>query len=310
MKQTNADIILPVAKPTIKLLLTHGKALIQVAAISLAPPLEMFEVVTDKWLFANFLAKNSIPSPVTILYRHNSGFEQDIMRLRFPVLVKPLQGGAGRDIRYFSNLEELKLHFKKAELSGKPAIIQSYINGYDIDCSVLCKDGRILAYTIQKGFFPGKDAFSPPAGVDFIHQAQVYDILEKLMKTLNWSGVAHIDLRYDEDGEQFKVIEINPRYWASLIGSLRAGVNFPYLACLTSLGKVFPIPEYQNIRYMSIVVRLELLKQRFFLGKRKASPWMGETDLNFLLKDPLPEIFKCCSHFRDILKLRLFELLD
>ena len=47
------------------------------------------------------------------------------------------------------------------------------------------------------------------------------------MQALKWSGIVNIDFIYDENDKQAKILEVNPRYWQSLLGSLFAGVNFP-----------------------------------------------------------------------------------
>jgi predicted ATP-grasp superfamily ATP-dependent carboligase len=61
---------------------------------------------------------------------------------------------------------------------------------------------------------------------------------------LKFCGVALIDLRNNNQDDHIKVLEINPRYWGSLIGALSAGVNFLYFACLSGLGIPFDHPDY------------------------------------------------------------------
>ena len=61
---------------------------------------------------------------------------------------------------------------------------------------------------------------------------------------LKFCGVALIDLRNNNQDDHIKVLEINPRYWGSLIGALSTGVNFLYFACLSGLGIPFDRPDY------------------------------------------------------------------
>ena len=56
------------------------------------------------------------------------------------------------------------------------------------------------------------------------------------------------DLRQGTDGK-FYVLEINARYWGSLIGSLSAGVNFPAIACALALGEPVEPVEVKYDRY-------------------------------------------------------------
>jgi predicted ATP-grasp superfamily ATP-dependent carboligase len=104
------------------------------------------------------------------------------------------------------------------------------------------------------------------------------------MTALNWNGVAHIDMRRDPDGRLF-IIEMNPRYWGSLEGSLHAGVNFPNLAARISLGESFPQPDYSNVRYSSA---LSTIKRR--LKNKPALSLWRETNLRYYLRDPLPAL--------------------
>ena len=78
------------------------------------------------------------------------------------------------------------------------------------------------------------------------------EITKKLMKSLNWSGVANIDWRYDENNKVFKIIEINTRFWLSTDASSIAGVNFPYLYCLSSLGNEIKLQKTESISYLSL----------------------------------------------------------
>lgn len=132
----------------------------------------------------------------------------------------------GAGIVFFTNQAELEQFLRNQEDSAD-FIIQEFIQCYDLSCSVLCRNGEILAYTIQRGVIPGRERFQPPAGIEFVHQEQVIKNVKRLMQALKWSGIVNIDFIYDENDKQAKILEVNPRYWQSLLGSLFAGVNFP-----------------------------------------------------------------------------------
>ncbi len=160
---------------------------------------------------------------------------------------------------------------------------------YDIDCNVLCQDGTILAYTIQKGFIPGLRRFAPLVGIEFVENQQTLDVITRLVSNLRWSGVAHVDLRYDNQDKQVKLIEVNPRYWDSLLGSLFVGINFPYLACLSGLGVSFSRPDYQLKRYVPLNVSIKQWVKRY-LGKSKADFAFREISWKYDVADPLPGV--------------------
>lgn len=211
--------------------------------------------------------------------------------LNFPVISKPTIGFAGGEhIHIFKNKDTLKTHFKNNIFLGTH-VIQEYIEGYDIDCSVLCKAGEILAYTIQKGIVNEASDFSPSYAHVFIEEPKLFSVVEKLMKTLNWSGIAHIDLRFDVNVQQFKVIEINPRFWLSLEASLHAGINFPELSHKLSIGQTLTRQKFNACTYYS----LKGLKLKVKQEKNVLFRWQflkTHSSLKFFIKDPIPTIYR------------------
>lgn len=286
IKQTNADIVLPIGEPAIRFVSDHCSPLKKLTALTHTPRLDIFDIVVNKWLLANFMKEYNIPHPLTILYTSDEKFEQELGMLSFPVLIKPMQGSEGRNIQYFDNSAALLDFLKGNQRFSNQYIVQSFIHGHDIDCSVLCRDGKILAYTIQKGFIPGLQRFAPPVGIEFANDWQTFDVVHRLMSTLEWSGIAHIDLRYDDQDKQVKVLEVNARYWTTLLGSLVVGVNFPYLACLDGLGVSFPRPSYHLKRF----IRGNSAIIRGYLCKSKVNFTFKETSWRYVLADPLPEV--------------------
>ena len=51
-----------------------------------------------------------------------------------------------------------------------------------------------------------------------------------MLRSLKWHGVAMVEFKKDERDNEFKLMEINPKFWGSLALSIRCGVDFPYLA--------------------------------------------------------------------------------
>ena len=60
-------------------------------------------------------------------------------------------------------------------------------------------------------------------------------MVETLIADANYTGVGHIDTRHREDG--YHILELNPRFWGSLLYERRAGLNYPELFVQTGLGQ-------------------------------------------------------------------------
>lgn len=290
LKRTQADIMFPVSE-AIRFASAHSDDFNKIGKITLISDQATFEKAVDKWTLAEFLMEQHIPIPATIIYKGHDVSEEELQGLSFPVLLKPIHGANGRGIEKFLNIDDLRKYLNDIKETAGRYVIQSFIQGHDINCNVLCKNGKILAHTIEEGVFLRSRAFESAAGIKFIQSEQAYDTLQKVMSALNWNGVANVDLRYDEQDKQVKVLEINPGFWGSLQGALRAGVNFPHLACLAAMGVDFPHPEYQFTYYVSGKVALQKLWQRY-TGKSDVQFSFSETSWNYAIRDPLAEMRK------------------
>lgn len=49
-----------------------------------------------------------------------------------------------------------------------------------------------------------------------------------LLDHLDWHGLAMVEFLRDEATDEFKLMEVNPRFWSSLPFSVQAGADFPY----------------------------------------------------------------------------------
>jgi predicted ATP-grasp superfamily ATP-dependent carboligase len=103
-------------------------------------------------------------------------------------------------------------------------------------------------------------------------------------------------MRHDERDGQVKVIELNPRFWRSLLGSLAVGVNFPYLACLHALGRapVAPVPEAGRYLHETRIAMRQLFHQH---GAQHPYRFR-DTVLTESVRDPLPELALLLFHNR------------
>ena len=238
ISSTQADIILPVAD-AMRFVSAHYNDIATLSPVAPTPELALFDQVVDKWSLTQFLIDHQLPVPATILYDGGKDFKHQLNELASPFILKLTKGSAGQDIYAFYDPTELMDFLQDGKEHKERYLIQSFVDGHDIRCGVLCRDGRILAFTIHESVLVRAGKFGPPAGIRFIDSNQTLDVVRELISSLNWSGIASVDLRYDIQDDQVKVLEINPRYWGSLLGALSAGVNFPYFACLSGLGIPF-----------------------------------------------------------------------
>jgi predicted ATP-grasp superfamily ATP-dependent carboligase len=291
VRAKDIDVLLPSGQDAVRFLGRNSAALKEICAVSPVPETEACQIATNKWLLMQALMENGIPCPRTLPVEDRPGLERKIRDLSFPVLLKPVRGVGGQGILRCDTPEEVFPLLESRIGSPNRYLIQECVRGYDIDCSLLCKDGSVLAHTVQRGILPGTQQYAAPAGIRLIKEEKVLDAVLPLLTLLHWSGVAHIDLHYDHRDRSYKILEVNARYWRSLLGSVHAGVNFPHLACLSGLGIAYPRPEYRETLYLHehrVAVK-RLLQQ---LSPRLSPRFrFRETSLSSASTDPLPDLY-------------------
>ena len=289
-KRTRADVVLPIDQPGVRIVTAHRDALPATAHLAPMPSLASLERADDKFAVAQLLQELKLPLPRTLQVTCDDRFAQALRTFSFPVLLKPISRAGGEGIREFNSAAALVRHVMEGAIGDEPHIVQEFIRGYDLSCSVLCQHGRIITHTLQRGFLPPTKPFRMPSGVEFFHHDDTLASVRTLAAALDWNGVANIDMRFDEAAGKARILEINPRFWGSLLGSAYVGVNFAEAACRIALHLECPAPEYRPGRFI-VEKRVAL---RHVLGtlrhRRGPSAAPVRSVLSHVAADPLPEI--------------------
>lgn len=299
IKRAQIDILLPVSEEGVLFAVSQHEALAQLVSLPPLPSLDAFNTARDKWLLNQFACRHKLPAPPSLLVTFDATFEQGLTSLEYPVLLKPTRSTDGIGIRRFDSHDELWRFLRgqdRAAFAGK-YLVQSFVPGVDLGFSALAHEGRLLAFTMQRGVISAAHRFGPLMAMEFIREEDVLEIGRRLLAMLHWGGVAHVDLRRDSRDGQAKILEINARYWGSLLGSLVAGVNFPYLACLAAQGQTFPLPPYRLSTYVHTTTAIKE-GLRGLVGKSSLPALkLGHSGLKFFAADPVPEIVKRFQEF-------------
>lgn len=277
------DVVLPVSNFAIRTLSEHRQTLSCAPRLAPLPDPHVFDVATNKALLANFLAAQKISHPETVVLTVGGPRPHGLSILKFPVLAKPPLSRGGAGIRRFDDPKELDT-FLAAQREGEVWVVQEFIRGADLSVNVLCKDGQIVASTVQHVIRRSAIPYEPAAGVELRDDSAAMEVARILMAKLNWSGIANIDMRLDPQRELPLVLEVNGRYWLSLLGSLNAGVNFPLLACEIATGLPTSNRRTREARYFGSKGSIALS----LIGGGQYCIRPSETNLSYVLSDPAP----------------------
>lgn len=277
VRKTESQAILPFIEATSLFCIRHREALTKIARLAPLASAESFSTAIDKGLLGLFMARHALPHPRSLLPD-----DPQLASLAYPLLVKPRRDSGGRGIVKVTSPEALRRELSRPDRTN--VCVQEYIDSDDLDCSILARDGEIIAWTTQRGLRRSQP-YASFSEIQMEAHPAALEAVSQLMRALNWSGIANVDLLVDKRTGQTFILEVNGRYWASLWASTLANVNFPDLVCRVTLGEALPDTRLRPGRFMGFSLLLrDLVSLR--LSFRNA-PW---TSVPAVLSDPLPAV--------------------
>jgi len=218
-RQHGITAVVPADYDCALLLARHAARLTTAQACALPTP-QLLRALNDKWRFSEMLRELELPQPQTERIETREQLER--IALKFPLVTKPIIGWAGIGVQLHHSRAELERVLSEGRLAaGYPLLAQRYAPGRDVGFAFLARRGRLVAYTAFEGFGRGaRRHFNDP---------RLRAHVATLVKAAGYHGVGEVDTRYDPVRDEYRLLEFNPRFWASLLYSLRAGMNFPAL---------------------------------------------------------------------------------
>ncbi len=145
--------------------------------------------------------------------------ERVARELKFPLFVKPNEGGSSLGVSKVKKIEELKAAVDLAYSKKSSVLIEEYLSGREVTCGVLCEKGKYKALAIteiktKKEFFDYAAKYQydqteeiTPADIPADLYAKCQSISEQVAAAFHCQGVVRIDYKLDEG--VFYIIEIN-----------------------------------------------------------------------------------------------------
>ncbi len=285
VRKHGIDVIIASSEDAIEFLSENRDAFRGLCATVATPGTKELAIARDKGLFARHMATHGLPHPATCPVTDGPEFESAARALTPPLILKPVSASGGAGVVKFVDHESLLAHVRTARLQENSHIVQAFVGGRDGGCNVLCRDGKVLVSTVQKCVVSNPKEYGAPSCVDVMQDEKVLSRVAEVMQSLNWSGAVNVDLKLKE--HSVTVLEINPRYWGSLMASLYSGVNFPYLASLEGMGLPLPGMAFRPVRFTWHKRRLVA---GFFAPKGADHFESRGTILRYQLTDPMPEL--------------------
>jgi D-aspartate ligase len=269
------------------------------------PDWDTIQWAYDKRLTYQRAAELAIDFPASLAPRSLDEIER--LHCRFPVILKP---AFRKSVDEFTKAKAWKaddrdqllaLYQRAAALVGSDAIIvQEWIPGTgesQYSYAGLWERGEpILSLVARRRRQHPIDFGRSSTYVETIEQAEVETLACRFLKSVNYTGVVEVEFKHDWRDGQYKLLDVNGRFWTWVGLGLLAGVDFPYLAWRQALGEtVSPARARPGVAWMHASRDVMAAYDEFANGTLSVREYLMSFTkplafANFALDDPMPAI--------------------
>ncbi len=243
------DMIVPVTERTAVPLFRHRD---QLAMLPVALPAnESLDIALDKAKTVDLARQLGVPVPESFLITQPESIAALKETLAYPIVIKPARSMGSADqgivqlgVDYAFGESELMSKVTHALRFGH-VILQEYFRGQGVGIELIASHGKI-EYAFQHlrlhelPLTGGGSSLRKSVAIE----PELLEASQKLMAALNWHGVAMVEFKWNPDTRQFRLMEINGRFWGSLPLAVSAGADFPaMLHELLTQGRISPRPS-------------------------------------------------------------------
>lgn len=241
-------LVIPVTERTLVAMLRHRGRLDE-ARLAIAPA-EALEQVLDKEQTMALARRLSVAVPRSEPVRDMAALEAAASRLGYPIVVKPSRsmgadGGerAQLTVTYARDLRELHRQAEHALRYGE-LLLQERFEGEGVGIELIADRGQI------KYLFQHRRLHEVPltGGGSSLRISEdpvpeLADAAQRLVAALRWHGVAMVEFKHSRATGEYRLMEINGRFWGSLPLAVAAGADFPLMLFeLLTAGTIRALP--------------------------------------------------------------------
>ena len=255
---------------------------------------ELFYMAYDKNNTMKACMENGVPCPKTYF---DVGDVESLLskQIQYPIVVKPRKGFGAIGFHKVDDENQLRALCESIKEDIGKYVFQEYIpqTGTLYKCDMFVDDKNeiksVCVYSKNR-WFP-IDGGSSVCNVT-VERPDIIESCSKLLKAINWRGVADFDLIEDPRDGLAKIIEINPRTPACVKIVFKAGVNLAQQILEYALGmQVSSFMTYGSdvcLRCIHTDVLWFLKSKNRFSSKPSWFSWKRTNDQIFDVTDPLP----------------------
>lgn len=234
-QEFRADCVFPTSEAAI-MACSHYRN--ELASVPLVPREQEIQTAFSKANTLKVAQSLDVRIPKTVLVTDSDMQELDAVSVSFPAAIKSESSEmlghnktqtSGKTAVVF-NRSELEDECRSRLAMGQCVLIQEFIDGYGVGISGLFDEGRPVALIGHRRLRESTPWGGPSAlAVTIEIDSQLLKATTSLMKQIAFTGPAMVEYKIDHRSGKPYLMEINGRFWGSVLLAIAAGQDLPYL---------------------------------------------------------------------------------
>jgi predicted ATP-grasp superfamily ATP-dependent carboligase len=230
-----ADGVLPTSEAAIMALSQYRNEL---ACIPIVPGEQEIQTAFSKANTLNIAQSLGITVPKTLLVTDSNLPAIKALALNFPVAVKSESSEVMLQNRTHTSKKtavvcskgEMEKECRLRLATDRCVVVQEFIDGYGVGVSGLFDEGRPVALIGHRRLRESTPWGGPSALAETIEiDSNLLHATTALMRRIGFTGPAMAEYKIDRRSGQPYLMEINGRFWGSVLLAIAAGQDLPYL---------------------------------------------------------------------------------
>jgi D-aspartate ligase len=224
----------------------------------LQAPNEALDLCINKNKFYQWCEAHGFSVPRTLFGINHDTWHTIEQHIPFPLLVKLSNKGLRQDISFpktleiqtSKQLEQLRQQAFALNFVDELMISESLLNRRLIQFSLpfCCNGEGIISYEAIKER-PAPQQCGVGTFVSTCHHPHLKEMCHQLLKKLNYYGFGELEVLYDQDQQQYFIIELNARPWTQM--TLATAIGYNFLRFLLYKEEQHPPPAREGLAWLS-----------------------------------------------------------
>ncbi len=211
--------LLPVGAATLAALSAERARFEAVCGLCIPTP-EQLDAFNSKETAARLGEKLGVPVPARYAPEEGESLPGFFARVSLPCVVKPLCGekfGLSAAQRYViaATPEQGAAAFERfSALTGEAPMVQKYLSGVGLGCSVLAEEGTVRAALCHRRVREYPVSGGPSSCCVRADRPDLEEYAARMVSETGYTGLAMFEFKEGADGQP-RLLEINPRVWGT-----------------------------------------------------------------------------------------------